>query len=58
VKVHDRVRAGEMPPKKKTRPAAGEIETFVTALTGPLVAAERAVEAGQGRATQRRLNRL
>ena len=58
VKVHDRVRAGEMPPKKKARPAAGEIETFVSALTGPLVAAERAVEAGQGRATQRRLNRF
>jgi hypothetical protein len=57
VKVHDRVRAGEMPPRKKARPAAGEIESFVTTLAGPLRAAEEAAEAGQGRATQRRLNR-
>src|SRR5947209_9177459 len=29
VKVHDRVKAGEMPPKKKARPAAADLETFV-----------------------------
>lgn len=57
VKVHDRVRAGEMPPKEKARPPATEIERFTNGLAAPLIAAERAAEAGQGRATQRRLNR-
>mgnify|MGYP000858215890 CR=1 FL=1 len=58
VKVHDRVVAGEMPPRDKPRPAAGAVDAFVHALTGPMLAAERAAEAGQGRATQRRLNRF
>ena len=29
VKVHDRVQAGEMPPKKKARPEAADLEKFV-----------------------------
>src|SRR4051812_8928452 len=28
VKVHDRVQAGEMPPKEKKRPAAAELASF------------------------------
>jgi len=57
VKVHDRVLAGEMPPKEKARPPVADVERFAAALAAPLLAAEKAAEAGQGRATQRRLNR-
>ena len=57
VKVHDHVRSGEMPPKKKERPAAGELEKFIGTLTAELTTAERARSAGEGRATRRRLNR-
>lgn len=57
VKVHDRVMAGEMPPKTKPRPAADDVVRFAAALARPLVAAEKSAEEGQGRATQRRLNR-
>ncbi len=57
VKVHDRVQAGEMPPKKKARPAAGELEKFLGTLATTLTQAERAVVANEGRATRRRLNR-
>jgi hypothetical protein len=54
--VHDRVATGEMPPKKKTRPPASELEAFVGSLSSTLVAAERG-HGTEGRATQRRLNR-
>ncbi len=57
VKVDDRVTAGEMPPKKKPRPAAGELRSFTNALTSALLASDRARVATEGRATQRRLNR-
>ncbi len=57
VKVHDRVVAGEMPPKKKTRPPATELGQFVGALATSLTAAERGTLAAEGRATRRRLNR-
>ncbi len=57
LKVHDRVESGEMPPKKKARPAAGDLKKFVGTLTAELAAAERARSAGEGRATRRRLNR-
>jgi hypothetical protein len=56
-KVHDRVTAGEMPPKEKKRPAAAELGAFVRTLNTSLVAADRAVVAREGRARQRRLNR-
>ncbi len=55
--VDDRVTAGEMPPKKKPRPAAGELRSFTNALTSALLASDRARVATEGRATQRRLNR-
>jgi hypothetical protein len=57
VKVHDRVAAGEMPPKEKRRPPASELEAFVGGLAATLTTAERAIVARDGRATQRRLNR-
>jgi hypothetical protein len=57
IKVHDRVQTGEMPPKEKKRPPAGEISTFVKSIASALVASEEQVVAREGRATRRRLNR-
>jgi hypothetical protein len=57
VLVHDRVNAGEMPPKKKPRPNATDSESFIKSLASSLTAAEQARMAKEGRATQRRLNR-
>src|SRR5262245_46162001 len=57
VLVHDRASNGEMPPKKKARPDAAELESFLKSLSASLVSAERARVAAEGRATQRRLNR-
>src|SRR5262249_37558995 len=57
VAVHDRVVAGEMPPKKEPRPEAAEAGAFTRSLSTALVAAEQTQLAREGRATQRRLNR-
>ncbi|HEX7897587.1 MAG TPA: DUF1588 domain-containing protein [Planctomycetota bacterium] len=58
VKIHDRVRDGEMPPpEKKKRPEPGELADFLQAVAAPLVAADLAKEAVEGRSTWRRLNR-
>jgi hypothetical protein len=57
VKVHDRVRDGEMPPKKNPRPPAEELRAFTNALSSSLKAVEQARIASEGRTTQRRLNR-
>src|SRR5262245_36545074 len=56
VKVHDRLKAGEMPPKEKKRPDAAELDTFVRSLAGSLTAQEESA-AQNGRATRRRMNR-
>ncbi len=56
VKVHDRLEAGEMPPKEKKRPDAGELQSLLKVLSSDLAASDRASEAREGRATQRRLN--
>ena len=58
VKIHDRVQNGEMPPKEKKRPAAGEVATFVKGVSSSLIAHESAAAAVEGRVTQRRLNRM
>ncbi|HYR57010.1 MAG TPA: DUF1587 domain-containing protein, partial [Chthoniobacteraceae bacterium] len=58
VKVFDRVRDREMPPKKKHQPAAAETDAFLKTLAEPLTAADRARAASEGRATWRRLNRF
>jgi hypothetical protein len=57
VAVHDRVVAGEMPPKNKPRPQPQEVEAFTRSLSATLVAGEQDQSAREGRATQRRLNR-
>ncbi len=57
IKVHDRVKAGEMPPKNRTRPDAARQKAFVEGLAQSIVAGERAALAGEGRALLRRLNR-
>jgi hypothetical protein len=57
VTVHDRVTAGEMPPKKKVRPPGAELSVFTNFLNTALLAADRAQVAKSGRATERRLNR-
>src|SRR5262245_45525535 len=38
VLVHDRVNSGEMPPKKKARPDAADLEAFTQSLSSLLVA--------------------
>jgi mono/diheme cytochrome c family protein len=57
VTVHDRVRAGEMPPKKKARPDPAEAAAFTRDLSSSLTAVESERTAREGRATQRRMNR-
>jgi len=57
VLVHDRLAAGEMPPRKKARPSMAEQEAFLQAISVPLIATEREQIAREGRSTRRRLNR-
>ncbi len=57
VKVHDRVKAGEMPPGGRARPDAARQNAFVEGLARSIVSAERAALAGEGRSSLRRLNR-
>ena len=57
VKVHDRLTAGEMPPKAiRKRPDSAEQQVFLKDLAASLTAAERKSTAAQGRVTERRLN--
>ena len=57
VQVHDRLQAGEMPPKEKPRPDAKELESFLRGLSSSLTAVELEHSTREGRTTQRRLNR-
>ncbi|HRE83410.1 MAG TPA: DUF1588 domain-containing protein [Opitutaceae bacterium] len=57
VKIHDRVAAGEMPPKAKVRPAASEVEPFLSELAGRLTEGEKVRIKTEGRTVARRLNR-
>jgi len=57
VKVHDRVRDGEMPPGKKDRPPREAVAAFLASVAAPLTAADRTREAAEGRSVWRRLNR-
>lgn len=56
VKVHDRLEAGEMPPKEKKRPDTAELAAFVRGLSSSLMAHEQEIAAREGRAVSRRLN--
>ena len=57
IRVHDRVKAGEMPPRGRQRPDAARQKAFVEGVAQSIIATERAYLAGEGRAIQRRLNR-
>ena len=57
VKVHDRVRAGEMPPRKNDQPPAAEREALLKSLAGLLTDADSRRQREQGRVPLRRLNR-
>jgi hypothetical protein len=57
VKVHDRVRDGEMPPKGMPRPEEGARAGFLKALASPMIAADESRERREGRAVWRRMNR-
>lgn len=56
VKVHDRVAAGEMPPKGLPRPTPAARNPFLKNLATTLTASETAASAKAGRARLRRLN--
>lgn len=58
VKVHDRIEAGEMPPKSREKPAAADTAATLKSLHGMLVKAEKDRLAGQGRTRVRRLTRV
>ena len=57
VKIHDRVRDGEMPPKKKPQPAATGVAAFLQGIAAPMIAADQARADSAGRTTWRRMNR-
>src|SRR6185436_4456625 len=42
VLIHDRVTKGEMPPKKKPRPATAELEAFTNFMASSLISTEHA----------------
>ena len=56
VKVHDKLLTGEMPPKKRERPAKDELETATTTLHKELQAASLQRQQKNGRVMVRRLN--
>lgn len=57
VRMHDRVQAGEMPPKKAAQPTTLERQAFLRALGEEIKAAESAASVG-GRTLVRRMNRV
>lgn len=57
VRIHDRVRAGEMPPKSEPRPPADQLAKAMDALAAKLTEADLARRGNEGRATLRRLTR-
>jgi mono/diheme cytochrome c family protein len=57
IRMFDRVTAGEMPPKKKPRPAPADLAAFAQTVSSTVTAFEKEVTTRDGRAMQRRLNR-
>ncbi len=57
VKVHDRVRDGEMPPKTMPQPEQAARGAFLRSLAAPMIAADEVRARREGRATWRRMNR-
>ncbi len=59
VKIHDRVRDGEMPPaKKKERPESAAVMALTAGLAKRLIAADVAEQKAHGRTPLRRLSRV
>jgi len=58
IKVFERVRDGEMPPKKKPQPEKAEKDLFLNALRIPLLKADAEDIAAKGRVRSRRLTRV
>src|SRR5262249_40038184 len=58
VKVHDRIAAGESPPKKQPRPTGDEIPSAPKTRHDDLVAAERTALAADGKTRLRRMTRV
>ncbi|YCM45452.1 DUF1592 domain-containing protein [Verrucomicrobiaceae bacterium 227] len=56
--VHDRLAAGEMPPKKKNAPPVAERDPFLETLSKAVVEFEKAGDEIHGRSIWRRLNRF
>jgi hypothetical protein len=56
--IFERVRDGEMPPKKKPQPEKNEKDLFLAALKQPLLEADTADIAANGRVRSRRLTRV
>ena len=57
VKIHDRIEAGEMPPKSKPKPPVTEVTQATRLLKQSLIKAEEARLAGEDRTGVRRLTR-
>ncbi|MEX0938810.1 MAG: DUF1592 domain-containing protein [Pirellulales bacterium] len=57
VKIHDRIKVGEMPPADEPRPDPEDLASFLDGLAKALTDSEQAMYARDGRATLRRLNR-
>ncbi len=57
-RVLERVRDGEMPPKKKAQPSKADVERFLRELERPLLEADLADTAKNGRVQSRRLTRV
>ncbi len=57
VRIHDRVRDGEMPPPAVGKLDADQISAFLASVGEPLIAWERTDAATRGRSVLRRLNR-
>jgi len=58
VKIHDRTANGEMPPRKKARPAVDEQAAYLGSLSASLLREDAARIASQGRSVERRMNRF
>ena len=58
VKIHDRVQSGEMPPKKKARPPAAELDPWLGGLHTALASADQTRAETEGRSELRRLTRV
>lgn len=57
IRIHDRVRSGEMPPRQSTRPQENDTSLFLQEISNALIAHDMQLRGGSGRRVLRRLNR-